>query len=227
MIQPFALSLVLGLSMIGSAGLTKLLTPNVFLSSTRPAQELKSLIPIKFGAWQEEKNIVSAIVTPEIEAALNKIYTETLSRTYINDKGDRIMLSIAYGKDQRDTNAVHYPEVCYPAQGFQVKSATRSKIVTSIGDIPVKRLETNLSNQRYEPVTYWTTVGDMVVTGPIEKKLKEMKFGLRREIPDGLIFRVSSIDYDTSHAFITQDSFVAALIVELNPSGRKRLAGID
>ena len=37
-------------------------------------------------------------------------------------RGRQIMLSIAYGEDQRDGMKLHYPEVCYPAQGFQSRS---------------------------------------------------------------------------------------------------------
>jgi EpsI family protein len=224
--RPFFLSVLLGTLMVFSAVLTAHITPTHFLSSTRPAAKIDAIIPSTFDVWKEEKNLASAIISPQRDALLNKLYTETVSRTYVNEKGERIMLSIAYGIDQRDGNAVHYPEVCYPAQGFKINSNRPGIIETSQGAIFVRRLDTNLANQRYEPVTYWTTVGNKVIKGPIDKKVTEMSFGLQGQIPDGLIFRVSSIDTNKENAFIVQESFVKSLANTLSEKNRNRLMGL-
>lgn len=220
------IGLILGALMVLASGLTKVLTPTVQLSKSRPALELGTAIPVQFGEWKEERNLASVVVNPQMEATIKKIYTQTLSRTYINHNGERIMLSIAYGNDQRDGVALHYPEVCYPAQGFQVISSRQGVLVTAQGAIPVQRLETNFANKRFEPVTYWTTVGDETVTGGISKKIAEMRYGLKGEIPDGLIFRISSINTDTQAAFALQESFAKVLLNELQPDMRLRFAGI-
>ncbi len=227
MTKSLMIGLILGALMVLASGLTKVMTPTVHLSKSRPALELGTAIPLQFGEWKEEKNLASVVVNPQVEANIKKIYAQTLSRTYINSNGERIMLSIAYGNDQRDAVQVHYPEVCYPAQGFQVISSRQGVLVTAQGTIPVQRLETNFSNKRFEPVTYWTTVGDETVTGGgISKKIAEMRYGLKGEIPDGLLFRISSIDTDTQAAFALQDSFAKALLNELQPDMRLRLAGL-
>ncbi|MEG1329123.1 MAG: EpsI family protein, partial [Janthinobacterium sp.] len=172
-----------------------------------------------------EKNQMAAVISPETAAMLKKIYSQTLSRTYVNSQGERIMLSIAYGGDQSDTMQVHYPEVCYPAQGFQLLHERSETLKLANSSIPVKRLETSLTNQRFEPITYWTTVGDQVVQGGLNKKIAEMRYGIRGQIPDGLLFRVSSIDMNTEHAYRLHDSFVNALEKTLAPENRKRLMG--
>jgi len=220
------IGLILGALMVLAGVLTKVVTPTIHLSKSRPALELGTAIPLQFGEWMEEKNLASVVVNPQVEATIKKIYAQTLSRTYINNNGERIMLSIAYGSDQRDAVQLHYPEVCYPAQGFQVISNRLGVLVTSQGTIPVRRLETNFSNQRFEPVTYWTTVGDETVTSGISKKIAEMRYGLKGEIPDGLLFRISSINTDTQAAFALQESFTKALLNELQPDMRLRLAGL-
>ena len=226
MTKSLMIGLILGALMVLASGLTKVLTPTVHLSKSRPALELGTAIPLQFGEWKEERNLASVVVNPQMEATIKKIYTQTLSRTYINHNGERIMLSIAYGNDQRDGVALHYPEVCYPAQGFQVISSRQGVLVTAQGAIPVQRLETNFANKRFEPVTYWTTVGDETVTGGISKKIAEMRYGLKGEIPDGLIFRISSINTDTQAAFALQESFAKVLLNELQPDMRLRFAGI-
>lgn len=223
----FIVSLVLGSLMALAAAAAKVVTPTIYLSKSLPALNLNTTIPAQFGGWIEEKNLVSHVVNPQSQELINKLYAQMLSRTYVNNKGERIMLSIAYGVDQRDGLQMHYPKVCYPAQGFQVQSNRQSVLSTSRGDIAVTRLETNLANQRYEPVTYWTTIGDKVVADGLNKKIIEMSFGFKGEIPDGLLFRVSSIDMDTAHAFLIQDSFVNSLISVLGHSDRKRLMGLN
>ena len=219
-------NILLGLLMVASAGLAKLIMPTRLLASSRPAVLLEGTMPARFGEWTEEKSARAALVNPELDAALRQIYTQTLTRTYVNGAGYRIMLSLAYGANQSDALQFHYPEVCYPAQGFAVTSSHSGTLVTSMGSIAVKRLETNLAGQRFEPVTYWAIVGDVVVAGGIDKKLAEMRYRLGGQIPDGLLFRVSSIDTDAARSFRQQSAFVDALVAALPPADRHRLAGL-
>lgn len=223
---PIIVSLILGALMTLSAGAAKFITPTEFLAESLPPLVLESAIPVQFAGWVEERNLVAAVVNPQAQAMISQIYAQTLSRTYLNKQGERIMLSIAYGKDQGDAVQVHYPEVCYPAQGFQLKSNRIGTLSTAQGSIPIKRLETVLGAQRYEPVTYWTTVGSEAITGGIGKKLAEMRYGLRGQIPDGLLFRVSSIDADSPAAFALQETFIQDLMTNLSPNLLARIAGL-
>ena len=50
-----------------------------------------------------------------------------------------------------------------------------------------------------------------------DKKLEELRYGLHGEIPDGMLFRVSSIDTNTQSAFSLQESFVRDLLNSLEP----------
>jgi len=220
-------SAVLGSLMVLAAGASQVMTPTVYMADSRPKANLESIIPAAFGDWKQQSVQAAMIINPEQAAALSQIYVESLARTYVNGKGDLVMLSIAYGKDQRRGNDVHYPEVCYPAQGFELMSQRQGVITTAQGAIAVSRLETNLSKQRYEPVTYWTTIGDDVSLGGSSKRMKELSYGLQGIIPDGLIFRVSSIDRDSPHAYAIQDAFVDSLVSTLNPADKKRLTGLQ
>jgi len=223
----FKASIALGCMMVLSAGAARIMTPTTHLSDSRGAVKLEDVIPEQFGDWREEKNLSSAVINPQTEALLNRIYAQTLSRTYVNSSGEHVMLSIAYGTDQKKGYEVHYPEICYPAQGFQVLSNRQAQISTHLGAIPVNRLETNLSNQRYEPVTYWATTGDQLSRGGMDRRMKEIAYGFEGKIPDGLVFRVSTVDRDTPHAFVVQDSFVNSLVDNLSPKYRKWLMGLN
>ncbi len=200
------------------------LTPTHKLAEQLGPLDLEAAIPTEFGDWQMLPASSGGIVNPQQTAVIEQIYTQTLSRTYLNRRtGEAVMLSIAYGEDQRDGMALHYPEVCYPAQGFQVKSNKKGTLSLDQGEIPVRRLET-FAGQRFEPVTYWTMIGEHATLGGLDKKLTEMQYSLRGQIPDGLLFRVSSINRESSRAFESQGQFVAALLPALTPQASIRLA---
>lgn len=216
--------LVIGVCMFAAAGMALALKPTHKIADTGPKIDLETLIPQSFGDWKIDTTIVPLIADPELQAKLDKIYNQTLTRTYVNSRNERIMLSIAYGGDQSDSMAVHKPEVCYPAQGFQIMKNKAGTFSTGEGEIPVKRLVAT-QGSRIEPITYWTTVGDAVAVNGIKWKLQQMKYGLTGSIPDGLLFRISSIQADEGAAYRNQDDFTRALIGALTPEGKQRIIG--
>lgn len=199
--------------------------PTLYLSDTRAQLKIEPSLPAEFAGWKLQ-TVSGGVVNPQQEQLLNSLYSELITRTYVNDKGDRVMLSIAYGKSQNDSFQVHKPEICYPAQGFQVQSNRAGEMATQYGVIPIRRIETMLGSQRPEPVTYWTTLGDEAVRSGTDKKLKEMRYAVRGYIADGLLFRMSSIDPDSAHAFAVHERFTQDLLGALNSDTRKRLAGL-
>jgi EpsI family protein len=210
--------------MLVASSLTLALHPTHKISEQGPVIDLETMIPRTFDEWREEQSRSVQIVDPQQKEMIDKIYTQTLSRTYVNTAGYRIMLSMAYGDDQRDGMQMHYPEVCYPAQGFVLEDRQNGTLVTVNGLIPATRILTSLG-QRIEPVTYWTIVGDQVFQGSFQKKLAEMRYGLGGKIPDGMLIRVSSIDNKTSNAYEMQSQFANQMLNALKPEYRQKLNG--
>lgn len=218
-------AIVAAVLMTSAAAVATVMTPTRRIVDILPKLDIEAAIPQSFGDWRVDTR-TGGVVNPQQSELLNQLYSQIVTRTYVNSDGYRIMLSIAYGEDQRDGNQLHYPEVCYPAQGFQVISNKKAVLNTPLGDIPVKRLESHLSQQRYEPITYWTTVGNQALTGGAAKKVVEMQYGLKGEVPDGLLFRVSSIDRDSSVAFKAQEQFISTLVQALDSDVRPRITGL-
>lgn len=210
--------------MLAASGLTLALRPTHKIAEQGPAIDLSTMIPHAFGEWREDQHRSVQIVDPQQKEMIDKIYTQTLSRTYVNTNGYRIMLSMAYGDDQRDSMQTHYPEVCYPAQGFVLEDNQSGTLATTNGLIPVTRLKTSLG-QRNEPVTYWTIIGDRVFQGGTQKKLAEMSYGLNGKIPDGMLVRVSSIDSETANAYKMQAQFADQMLNAMDPEHRQKLNG--
>jgi EpsI family protein len=218
-------NVILMMLMVASAGLAWAARPTNLIADQRSKVDLGSLVPINFKDWKEVKQSTSQIINPQESTLINKLYSQTLSRTYVNKNGINIMLSIAYGENQSDGIALHYPEVCYPAQGFQILENTKISIKTDFGSIAAKQLMTRLGN-RFEPVTYWSTLGDKVVEGGIKTKLIQLGYGFKGLIPDGLILRISSINNEASKGHDDQENFTRDLVTALTIDSRRRLTGL-
>lgn len=186
---------------------------------------LESIVPKAFGEWRELPEQGAQVVNPQTKELLDKLYSQILTRTYVNKEGYRIMLSMAYGDDQRGGLQAHRPEVCYPAQGFKLGAVQDGALPTAFGSIDVRRITTSLGS-RNEPVTYWLTVGDQVIQSALDKRIAQIKLGLTGQIPDGLLFRVSSIDTDNSRGFALQQKFTADLMSAVPAPARKQLSGL-
>ncbi|WP_374511662.1 exosortase-associated protein EpsI, B-type [Niveibacterium sp.] len=226
MISPPARASLAVLVMIIATFAAHLLTPKQKLSEQDPI-DLQSTIPAEFGDWGQDAVNPRVVVNPQQADLISKLYSQLITRSYVNRKtGTRVMLSIAYGADQRDSTQMHYPEVCYPAQGFVLKTNEKGVLRLRVGDIRVRRLQTELGAERHEPVTYWTMIGYRPVLGGVEKKIAEMRYGLTGMVPDGLLFRISTIDDDPASAFATQQAFANDLLGALPARSRHRLAGI-
>ncbi|MFY9328513.1 MAG: exosortase C-terminal domain/associated protein EpsI [Georgfuchsia sp.] len=91
------------------------LRPSTKIAEVSPAISLENMIPKAFGDWREEPQKNVQVVNPQTQALLNKLYSQIVSRVYVNPEGYRIMLSVAYGSDQRGSLQAHKPEVCYRA----------------------------------------------------------------------------------------------------------------
>lgn len=218
-------NIILMTLMLAASGLAMALRPTVRIADQGPKVDLEAMIPRAIADWSEEKQSSAHIVDPRQKELIDRIYNQTLSRTYVNGNGYRIMLSIAYGSDQSDTLQLHKPEVCYPAQGFALKSKQAGSLKIDKGSIQVTRLITTLA-QRNEPVTYWTTIGEQVVQGGLSKKIAEMSYGMSGKIPDGMLIRLSSIDSDAEKAFRMQEQFASEMLAAVAPADRNRFGNV-
>jgi EpsI family protein len=225
--QPIPLkNVLLCLAMIIAAGLAAAAKPTSKIADAGPKVVLEELVPKAFGEWRVDASIIPVQPSPDVQQKLDRIYNQTLARTYIDPKGRRIMLSIAYGGDQSDSTQVHRPEICYAAQGFQILNELKGVLNTSFGVLPVKRV---LAQQggRVEPITYWITVGDQITHPGFRQKLIQLTYGLSGKVPDGMLVRVSSIDRNEASGYALQEGFVRDMIAALSDTQRQRLIGVS
>ncbi|GAA5785933.1 hypothetical protein GCM10007860_17780 [Chitiniphilus shinanonensis] len=213
----------LAILMLAAAALAWAMKPTESLAETRRVT-LEAMIPQRLGDWRLEASQDVVSLPPELRAKLAELYTETLGRTYVNSRGERVMLSIAYGRDQSDGLRVHKPDVCYPAQGFVVSQGQDGTLDVGGHALPVRRLVATLG-ERNEPITYWMTVGERITLNGTQHKLAQLAYGVRGVIPDGMIFRVSTLGTSPQDEYAVQQRFLAALYHDLPPSTRPLFFG--
>jgi EpsI family protein len=217
---------VIGLLMITASAAGNFLKPTAKLSDSRPSVNLEKIIPEQFGEWHKDPVELEQIITPERKELIAKIYNQTLTRSYLDSHGSRIMLSIAYGGDPSTKEMrVHRPEICYPAQGFQVEKQFLDTLATKFGTLPIKRLIA-VQGSRNEPITYWITMGDKaLVQKGLQQKFAQLRFGLTGKVPDGMLVRISSINRDDKEAYQMQDNFIREMLAAMSKDDRERISG--
>lgn len=181
--------------------------PTTKLADRHPKVNLETIFPKSFGPWVVDDRMPVQLVSPDTAAVLSKLYNQVLSRTYVNPQGKRIMLSVAYGGDQSDATRTHRPEVCYPAQGFEIVKSRDEVVPLSGRTLRVRELHSR-QGSRIEPISYWIVVGDRVTLSGTEQKLAQLSYSARGVIPDGMLVRVSSINPEPEQAYRDHRQFI-------------------
>ena len=135
------------------------------------------------------------------------------------------MLSVAYGGEQSAGLQLHRPEVCYQSGGFEVRDTHAAVMPLDALQLPVTRLRAELPG-RPEPITYWTLLGGMVVADASSFRLRRLSFAARREVVDGMLVRVSSIDPDAARAYALHQAFALDMVRAMAPADRAKVVGV-
>lgn len=202
------------------------LRPTRHLARERPPIDLQAQVPARFGDWAEVQDMKPLLPDPELQKRLDALYTQVLARTYVNRVGQHVMLSIAYGSDQSsEATAVHRPEFCYGAQGFSVSDLGATEAQLGSARLPLQRL---LARQgtRIEPMMYWVTLDTTATLPGLGRKLTQLEYGLKGQIADGMLVRVSSIGpQDPQLQYELQRGFLAELREAMPAAARDRYFG--
>jgi EpsI family protein len=186
-------------------------------------------VPARFGDWRQLGEGVPQMaltVTPDGQRSEEQPYDEVVMRTYVNSQGERVMLALAYAREQRQEVKIHRPEVCYRAQGYsQLEEAGRDFAQVDGSDIPGLRLLMDSGN-RLEAVSYWIRVGHAYPRGGLDTRIAILKDGLAGVVPDAILVRASSIlakPEEAASAYERQERFLAELVQATQPQAKRML----
>ena len=212
-------------AMLGAMLLAMAMTPRNLMARTHDVFNIDQHLPTKFGDWKpvEGLNVVAPPPPDSLEATL---YNQEASRGFVDSDGHMVMLLVAYGESQSDRLQLHHPEVCYTAQGFRVSRTTPFKLDYSPTAPPLK--VTRLVAQRedrIEPISYWMRIGYDNSNSNWARQALKLEYGLRGWVPDGALFRVSTIGVSAEQSFKLQDKFIRDLLNAVDPAMREFMVG--
>jgi len=217
-------------AILGSAVLAAVLAPHELMAQTSVAPKLESVIPAKFGTWTQVPD--TGLVTPaEPEGYVpdekaTKVYSQEVARTYTDGRGNIVMLLVAYAPVQNYRLKSHRPEICYTAGGFRISDKHSETVAyrDGVSGLNTVRLVAQREN-RLEPITYWMTVGHEISNSVVDHQLNRLKYGLRGKIPDGALFRFSTVGLPPEASFKLQEQFIRDLFATITPQELKFFTG--
>lgn len=216
---------VLGASLASSAAAIAMVPRRSAAELALPDMKLDAMFPAQFVSWRIDPSVMPLLPNAELQKVIDESYDQTLARTYVNAQGYRIMLSVAYGGRRNQGMDIHRPEICYPAQGFELRSDTRTdQLGLGTDTLPLRRVVAG-HGSRNEPISYWLVIGRSIASFGYGHRIALLKYGLTGRVPDGMLVRVSSIDTDAAASFQMQDRFLRDLLAAVSPEFRSRLIG--
>lgn len=213
--------------MMSCFALASLFTPKLTWYEHIGSPQFEQIVPKNFGDWIEVTEANSGtIVNPEVQEAVNNLYTQVVSGVYEQKStGRQIILSLAYGDNQSFSKQLHRPESCYSTQGFKISNLYEEKINATGRPIMVNRMSANIG-PRVEQVTYWIRIGDRIISGPpTALNTARLEMGLKGFVTDGLLFRVSELNEDDKLSNPLQDQFINDFLHALSPEQQAMIIG--
>lgn len=183
-------SVVLGLGLTAGAAFSYFNTPRA-LATPIPKTQFEHMIPDKVGAWRSRKS--AELVLPAEDEGQDRLYENLETRIYEGPGLPSMMVLIAYSSIQQNDVQVHRPEVCYPASGFPIEWTRPATLAFGSRKVFARELVADRGGLK-EKILYWVRVGDAFPIGWAEQRLTMAVSNARGVTPDGLLFRVSTID---------------------------------
>lgn len=175
-------------------------------------------IPSVIGDWVEiQQSTPQVSMVSDERSLINQLYDDTLMRSYADKSGNQVMVALAYAKEQRQDVKIHQPDVCYPAQGYQMQKTETVSFDALQRSAPViGKRQLYYGQNHLEAVSYWIRVGDSTLTSGLQMRWKIIKDGLLADrLDDGILVRVSSVIPDESKqsdAYALQERFLKAFV---------------
>jgi len=211
-------------ALLGAALVAYVLTPHRLMARTHDTFNIDSHIPLAFGDWSQFKGFQA--IKPPPDGLEAEVYNQEVSRAYVDKQGHVVFFIIAYGESQSDRLQLHHPEVCYTAQGFRVTRPATSKFDWSPDARPIVLTRLVASREdRIEPISYWMRIGYDVTNSNWARNALKLQYGLRGWIPDGALFRVSTVGVSQDASFKLQEKFIRDLLNTVTPETREFMVG--
>jgi len=212
--------------MVLAAGAAVVARPDLVAVENAPS--LEDTVPKRFGDWTlvPDGRLQVGTSTGD-EPNMDQPYDQTVMRSYVNGRGQVVMLALAWGQKQQQEVKVHRPDLCYVAQGYQVRSLTPATFpLGQPGVRPTGKHMVAFGGRNGEAVSYWIRIGSLYSEDAWATRLHILKQGFGGHIPDGILVRASQPIADPAMAAASWpvlDQFLNELVAAVPPATRALL----
>lgn len=212
--------------MAGAAVASVVARPSLVAIDNAP--NLEATVPVAFGDWKLLPNGQMQVSTSTAEEPnQDQPYDQTVMRSYINSQGQVVMLALAWGKKQQQEVKVHRPDLCYVAQGYQVRSLQPASFNLAAQPVaPLGKHMVAFGSRNGEAVSYWIRIGSLYSEDAWATRLHILKQGFGGRIPDGILVRASQPISEIGQAdaaWPVLDRFLSDLVAAVPPDTRALL----
>lgn len=212
-------SVIIGAGLAAAAGFSYFNAPRA-MAAPIPNAQFEKMIPGSVGAWRSRKS--AELVLPPEDKGRDKLYQNLETRIYEAANLPSMMMLIAYNNVQQNDIQVHRPEVCYPASGFPIDWSRGAMIDFGNRKVSATELVADRGGLK-EHILYWVRVGDKFPVGLVDLRLASAISNAKGVIPDGLLFRISTIaESDTFSSDVLTD-FAKAFVAAASPRLKKTM----
>jgi EpsI family protein len=211
----------LGLAFASVAGVAAARQPSKNVDYLGKAK-LEDVLPEKVGRWTFVSN--SGLVVPPEDQLARALYSQLLTRTYMDEAGNGIMLLVAQSGSQSGILQIHRPEFCYTAGGYTLTPSVPHPVQLPGRELPALSISAT-REARTEQIVYWTRIGNHLPTSWTQQRLAVAMDNLKGYIPDAVMVRVSTYGNDKALAYADVDEFIRALMAKVTPEVRRVLIG--
>lgn len=199
---------LIGLGLAGAAAVSYLNMPKA-LAAPIPEERFGKMIPRVAGGWRSRTS--SELVTAAPDPLTDKLYQNLETRIYEGDGLPTMMVLLAYSSVQQNDVQVHRPEVCYPAAGFPIVSTKPVSLDFEGRRVDARRLVADRGGLK-EEILYWVRVGEDFPVGWAEQRISMALANMRGVSPDGILFRVSTMEGAPSYSPHSLEDFLRAFV---------------
>ncbi|HET6941280.1 MAG TPA: EpsI family protein [Sphingomicrobium sp.] len=211
----------LGLAFASVAGVAAARQPSKNVDYLGKAK-LEDVLPEKIGRWTFVSN--SGLVVPPEDQLARALYSQLLTRTYMDAAGNGIMLLVAQSGSQSGILQIHRPEFCYTAGGYTLTPSVPHPVLLPGRELPALSISAT-REARTEQIVYWTRIGNHLPSSWTQQRLAVAMDNLKGYIPDAVMVRVSTYGSDKPLALADVDEFIRALMGAITPQVRRVLIG--
>jgi EpsI family protein len=211
----------LGLAFASVAGVAAARRPSNNVDYLGKAK-LEDVLPVRIGRWTFVSS--SGLVVPPEDQLARALYSQLLTRTYMDPDGNGIMLLVAQSGSQSGILQIHRPEFCYTAGGYRLTPSVPHPVQLPGRELPALSISAT-REARTEQIVYWTRIGSHLPLSWTQQRIAVAMDNLKGYIPDAVMVRVSTYGNDKPLALAQVDEFIRALLASVKPDIRRVLIG--